>query len=80
MTVALVLALLFVAAWGVATGGRRTLNTGETEEQFKTKRLERRLSLGCASVAVAWFFSLGFLNCVLIRLPSRWFGDSPDEK
>ncbi len=33
-----------------------------------------------ANSAVAWIFSLGFLNCVLIRLPARCFGDSPEEK
>ena len=48
--VVLVLALLFIAAWGVATGGRRTVISGESEEQFKTKRLKRRLSLGCAAI------------------------------
>ncbi len=65
--VALVLALLFVAAWGVATGGRRTLITGETEEQFKTKRVERRLSLGCASIVLGPMASgaigLAFVYC-----------------
>lgn len=31
------------------------------------------------NVAVAWLFSLGLLNCVLIRLPPNWFGDRSDK-
>ena len=30
-------------------------------------------------IAVAWLFSLGLLNCVLIRLPPNWFGDRSDK-
>ncbi len=52
MIVVLVLALLFVAVWGIATGGRWTGITGESEEQFKAKRLKRRFSLGCASIVL----------------------------
>lgn len=69
--VAMVLALLFFAAWSVATGGRRTLITGETEEQFKTKRLERRLSLGCASIV------LGPMALGAIGLAFVYWGNVP---
>ena len=48
----LVLALLCVAVWGIATGGRRTVITGETKEQFKSKRLKRCLSLSVAAIFI----------------------------
>lgn len=31
-----------------------------------------------AEIAIAWVLTLGIANVVLIRLPSRWFGELPD--